>query len=183
MRKSFSRLRITGCAGWTAAPGTKYSRCRPQRTKRTVAVRGSGVSIQIAILKVLASHGSGRATLASLKQDIVILSTSGPDWNARIRRLARRVPAIDIFGAGYVLRDDEGWQIMPAGRAFLAELEAVTQDNRTAESDLPSLQEERREGALIVVGHRFKNRIRRDRDPPLAQQLAQRRRPRHDSNA
>jgi hypothetical protein len=28
------------------------------------------VSIQVAILKVLASHGSGRATLASLKRDI-----------------------------------------------------------------------------------------------------------------
>jgi len=141
------------------------------------------VSIQVAILKVLASHGSGRATLASLKQDISILATSGPDWNARIRRLARRVPAIDIFGSGYVLRDDEGWQITSAGRAFLAALEAVTQDNRTAESDLSSPQEERRPGALIVVGHRFKNRTQRDRDPALAQQHPQRRRPRHDSNA
>ena len=84
------------------------------------------MSIQVAILKVLASHGSGRATLASLKRDIVILTTSGPDWNARIKRLARRVPAIDIFGAGYVLRDDEGWQITSAGREFLSALEAVT---------------------------------------------------------
>ena len=141
------------------------------------------MSIQVAILKVLASHGSGRATLASLKRDIAILSTSGPDWNARIRRLARRVPAIDIFGACYVLRDDEGWQITAAGREFLWALEAVTQDNRTAESDLSSPQKERRPGALIVVGHRFKNRTQRDRDPALAQQHAQRRRPRHDSNA
>ena len=141
------------------------------------------MSIQVAILKVLASHGSGRATLASLKRDIVILTTSGPDWNARIRRLARRVPAIDIFGAGYVLRDDEGWQITAAGRDFLSALEAVSQDNQPIESDLPSPQEERRPGALIVVGHRFKNRTQRDRDPALAQQHAQRRRPRHDSNA
>jgi hypothetical protein len=141
------------------------------------------VSIQVAILKVLASHGSGRATLASLKRDIIILSASGPDWDARIKRLARRVPAIDIFGAGYVLRDDEGWQITSAGREFLSMLEAVTQDNRTAGSDLPSPQEERREGALIVVGHRFRNRVRRDRDPALVQQHTQRRRPRHDSNA
>jgi hypothetical protein len=141
------------------------------------------VSIQVAILKVLASHGSSRATLASLKRDIVILTTSGPDWNARIKRLARRVPAIDIFGAGYVLRDDEGWQITPAGREFLAALEAVSQDNRLAEADLPPSQAERREGALIVVGHRFKNRIRRDRDPALVQQHTRRRRPRHDSNA
>jgi hypothetical protein len=141
------------------------------------------VSIQVAILKVLASHGSGRATLASLKRDIVILSASGPDWNARIKRLARRVPAIDIFGAGHVLRDDEGWQITSAGREFLSMLEAVTQDNRSAETDLPPSREVRRQGALIVVGHRFKNRIRWNRNPAPVQQPDQRRRPRHDSNA
>jgi hypothetical protein len=144
------------------------------------------VSIQVAILKVLASHGNGRATLASLKRDIVILSASGPDWDARIKRLARRVPAIDIFGAGYVLRDDEGWQITSAGRAFLAALEAVSQDNRPAATDLPSSHAAdgagRRQGTLIVVGHRFKNRIRRDRDPAQPP-IDQRRRPRHDSNA
>ena len=141
------------------------------------------MSIQVAILKVLASHGNGRATLASLKRDIVILSASGPDWDARIKRLARRVPAIDIFGSGYVLRDDQGWQITPAGRDFLSALEAVSQDNQPAEVDLPPSQQERREGALIVVGHRFKNRIRRDRDPAPVAQHDQRRRPRHDSNA
>lgn len=141
------------------------------------------MSIQVAILKVLASHGSGRATLASLKRDIVILTASGPDWDARIKRLARRVPAIDIFGAGYVLRDDEGWQITPAGREFLSALEAVSQDNRPIEADLPPSQQERRQGALIVVGHRFKSRLRRNRDPAALQQHDQRRRPRHDSNA
>lgn len=139
------------------------------------------MSIQVTILKVLASHGSGRATLASLKRDIVILTTSGADWNARIRRLARRVPAIDIFGSGYVLRDDEGWEITAAGREFLTTLEAVTQDNRAGESDLPSQQGERRPGALVVVGHLFKNRNRSD--TALLQHHTQRRRPRHDSNA
>ena len=138
------------------------------------------MSIQVAILKVLASHGNGRATLASLRRDIIILSASGSDWDARIKRLARRVPAIDIFGAGYVLRDDEGWQITSAGRDFLAALEAVSQDNQPAEVDLLPSQQER--GALIVVGHRFKNRIRRDRDSAPVRQPDQRRRPRHDSN-
>jgi hypothetical protein len=51
------------------------------------------VSIQVAILKVLASHGGGRATLGSLKRDIAILSASGPDWHARIDR---RVPIFDF---------------------------------------------------------------------------------------
>ena len=140
------------------------------------------MSIQVAILKVLASHGSGRATLASLKRDIVILSASGPDWNARIKRLARRVPSIDIFGSAYVLRDDEGWQITSAGRAFLSALEAVSQDNQPVEALLPPSQEERHQGALIVVGHRFKNRLRKARDP-AAPQHPRRQRTRHDQNA
>ena len=144
------------------------------------------MSIQVAILKVLASHGSGRATLASLKRDIAILAASGPDWNARIKRLASRVPTIDIFGSGHVLRDDEGWQITPSGREFLRALEAVTQDNRPVEIKAPSLRETeaagRREGALIVVGHRFKDRPARERDPaPPCRD--HRRLPRHDSNA
>jgi hypothetical protein len=139
------------------------------------------VSIQVAILKILASHGSGRATLACLKRDIIILSTSGPDWNTRIKRLASRVPAIDIFGDGYVLRDDEGWQITPAGRDILATLEAVTQDNRLTETDRLPSQEQRRPGAL-VVGHRFKNRWCGDRDP-APRQIDRCRRTRHDPSA
>ena len=141
------------------------------------------MSIQVAILKVLASHGSGRATLASLKRDIAILSASGPDWNARIKRLAGRIPVIDIFGGGHVLRDDEGWQITPSGRDFLRALEAVTQDNLTFEAEpLPrTAAAGDGRGGLIVVGHRFKNRLRRARDS--APQRHQRRIPRHDSNA
>ena len=87
------------------------------------------MSIQIAILKVLASHESGRATVASLNRDIAILTRSGAEWNKRIKRLATRVPVLDVFGNGYVLRDDDGWQITNAGRDFLRKLEAVTQDN------------------------------------------------------
>jgi hypothetical protein len=125
------------------------------------------VSIQVAILKVLASHGSGRATLGSLKRDVAILSASGPDWNARLKRLARRAPAIDIFGSGYVLRDSEGREITAAGRDFLRALEAVTQDNLSPVSEQGRLDDpgaaESHRGALIVVGHRFKNRINRHR--------------------
>jgi hypothetical protein len=142
------------------------------------------VSIQVAILKVLASHASGRATLTSLKRDIAILAASGPDWNARIKRLASRVPLIDIFGDGHVLRDDEGWQITLSGREFLRALEAVTQDNRPVEIERHPSRDtdavERREGALIVVGHRFRSGPRRDPAPP---QRDHRRLPRHDSNA
>jgi hypothetical protein len=144
------------------------------------------VSIQVAILKVLASHGSGRATLASLKRDIAIHSASGPDWTARLKRLAARVPVIDIFGSGHVVRDDEGWQITSSGRDFLRALEAVSQDNLPAEIELAALRtaqsDGRHEAALIVVGHRFKNRSRRDRHPALPQP-DRRRHTRHDSSA
>jgi hypothetical protein len=126
------------------------------------------VSLQVTILKVLASHDSGRATLASLNRDIAILSASGAEWSARIKRLAARVAAIDIFGCGYVLRDAEGWQITAAGREFLDALEAITQDNQPPVLiQLPSDVSEapvRPEGALIVIGHRFKSRIGRHRD-------------------
>ncbi|QIG99515.2 MULTISPECIES: aminoacyl-tRNA deacylase [unclassified Bradyrhizobium] len=131
------------------------------------------MSIQVAILKILASHVSGRATLDSLKHDLAILSSSGEDWHARIKRLASRVPELDIFSSFYVLRDVEGWQITSAGREFLQALEAVTQDNLSpAPTDDSAI---RAEGTLIVVGHRFKNRMRTQRDPE--QGVSPRRRP------
>lgn len=134
------------------------------------------MSIQVAILKILASHGSGRATHDSLKRDIVILATSGPDWSARIRRLAGRVHSIDIFGSGYVIRDDNGWEITAEGRDFLRALEAVTQDNRQVDAIEPAPHDDdssnSSRGALIVVGHRFKNQKRRSAAPALPGSVA-----------
>lgn len=134
------------------------------------------MSIQVAILKILASHGNGRATLASLKRDIIILTASGGDWAARLKRLAARVHAIDIFGSGYVLRDDEGWEITVQGRNFLCALEAVTQDNRAAVVEPPvstgSEVAERPPGALIVVGRRFRSRPRRRKGAALTGPVA-----------
>ena len=118
------------------------------------------MSIQIAVLKILSSHGSGRAPLASLNRDIAILTASGAEWSARIRRLASRVSAIDIFGQGYVVREDDGWQITPAGRDFLTNLEAVTQDNLPQADETPVASAESaasERASLIVVGHRFKS--------------------------
>ena len=120
------------------------------------------MSIQVTILKVLASHDSGRATTASLKRDIAILATSGPEWNARMRRLSGRVQSIDILASGHVLWGDDGWQITAEGRDFLRALEAVTQDNRLAKTGPCEPEDgesaERPRAALIVVGHRFKTR-------------------------
>lgn len=107
--------------------------------------------------------------LASLKGDIAILTASGPEWGARIKRLAGRAGSIDIFGSGYVLCDAGGWEITGKGRDFLHALEAVTQDNRPEEHEPDAAQTAesfaRPPGDLIVVGHRFKNRRARQQTP------------------
>jgi hypothetical protein len=130
-----------------------------------VAIQGIGVSIQVAILKVLASHASGRATLHSLRRDIIILSTSGPDWANRIKRLAGRVQSIDIFGSGYVIRDAAGWEITAAGREFLRALEAVDRDNRPFDAEPPVSNDvegtARPRSSLKGVGQAFKDRTGR----------------------
>jgi hypothetical protein len=130
-----------------------------------VAIQGIGVSIQVAILKVLASHASGRATLHSLRRDIIILSTSGPDWANRIKRLAGRVQSIDIFGSGYVIRDAAGWEITAAGREFLRALEAVDRDNQPFDAEPPVSNDvegiARPRSSLKGVGQAFKDRTGR----------------------
>jgi hypothetical protein len=82
------------------------------------------VSFQITILKVLAGHPEGRASLADLTRYVSILISSGADWTNRTKRLAARAPKLDIFADLFVLRDDTGWQITESGRQFLASLEA-----------------------------------------------------------
>ena len=81
------------------------------------------MSFQITVLKVLAGHPEGRASLAELKRAVAILISSGPDWTNRTKRLAARAPDLDIFSQSFVLRDNVGWQITDAGRAFLASVE------------------------------------------------------------
>jgi hypothetical protein len=78
------------------------------------------VSFQITVLKVLAGHPEGRLSLGDLKRAVAILISSGPDWTDRTKRLAARAPGLDIFSKAFVLRDDAGWEITAAGRAFLA---------------------------------------------------------------
>jgi hypothetical protein len=90
------------------------------------------VSFQITILKVLAGHPEGRASLDDVRREVGILMSSGADWTERMKRLAARVPDLDVFGSRFVLRDDAGWQITDAGRAFVVSLETpirVTSDN------------------------------------------------------
>jgi hypothetical protein len=82
------------------------------------------VSLQITILKVLAGHPDGRASVTELTRYVSVLMSSGSDWTNRMRRLAARAPKLEIFADAFVLRDDRGWCISDSGRQFLASLEA-----------------------------------------------------------
>ena len=82
------------------------------------------MSFQITVLKVLAGHPEGRASIADLTRYVSILISSGTDWTNRTKRLAARAPKLDIFADSFVLRDDNGWHITEGGRQFLASLEA-----------------------------------------------------------
>jgi hypothetical protein len=82
------------------------------------------VSFQITILKVLAGHPDGRASVGELTRYVSILMSSGSDWTDRMRRLAARAPKLEIFADKFVLRDDRDWSITDRGRQFLASLEA-----------------------------------------------------------
>ena len=90
-----------------------------------VAVAGRRVSFQITVLKVLAGHPEGHASLADLKHFVAVLTSSGADWSQRMKRLAARASELDIFSSGYVLREPSGWQITAKGREFLISIEAA----------------------------------------------------------
>ena len=93
------------------------------------------MSFQITVLKVLAGHPGGRASLDDLRHAVAILISSGSDWTDRTKRIAARAPSLDIFSQLFVLRDDAGWQITDAGRAFLTSVETPIQ--MTADIEQP----------------------------------------------
>ena len=82
------------------------------------------MNFQITVLKVLAGHPGGRASLADLRHYVAVLTCSGADWSQRLKLLAARAPELDIFSSGYVLREPSGWQITAKGRDFLNSIEA-----------------------------------------------------------
>ncbi|WP_439365297.1 hypothetical protein ACNJYD_02910 [Bradyrhizobium sp. DASA03005] len=82
------------------------------------------MNFQVTVLKILVSYPDGFALMADLKRDMAILATSGRDWADRTKRLAARVPALDIFSQGLVERLNGGWRITEKGRAVLEFMEA-----------------------------------------------------------
>jgi hypothetical protein len=129
------------------------------------------VSFQITVLKVLAGHPGGRASLAELRRAVAILISSGPDWTNRTKRLAARAPRLDIFSQSFVLRDDAGWQITDAGRAFLASVETpiqMTADNEQPQEAVATPAPASPPIRLVAVNRRGRRRRARDRMRPSA---------------
>ncbi|TYL84334.1 hypothetical protein [Bradyrhizobium cytisi] len=82
------------------------------------------MNFQVTVLKILVSYPDGFAPMADLKRDMAILATSGRDWAERTKRLAARVPDLDIFSQALVERLNGGWRITENGRAVLEFMEA-----------------------------------------------------------
>jgi hypothetical protein len=101
---------------------------RPQSPLRNVihvAVVDAGpVNFQVTVLRILVSYPGGFASMADLKRDMAILATSGRDWAARTKRLASRVPDLDIFSQGLIERLNGGWRITDKGSSVLDLMEA-----------------------------------------------------------
>ena len=129
------------------------------------SVAGRGVSFQITVLKVLAGHPEGRASLTDLKHYVAVLTCSGADWSQRMKRLAARAPELDIFSSGYVLREPSGWQITEQGREFLILIEApLAEPALTPVAFPPPVVSDPTDLPLNVVqlaGHKVQRRRRR----------------------
>ena len=82
------------------------------------------MNFQVTVLKILVSYPDGFAVMEDLKRDMAILATSGRDWADRTKRLASRVPDLDIFSQGLVERISGGWRLTSKGREILAFMEA-----------------------------------------------------------
>jgi hypothetical protein len=80
-----------------------------------------GMSLQIGVMRILASHPDGRATTQSIKSDLNILA--GQDWSETLQRLGKHAAGLNIFASQLVQLDRDGWEITEAGRAYLDDLE------------------------------------------------------------
>src|SRR6201996_2222835 len=89
-------------------------------------VRSSSlVNYQVTVLKILAGHPAGWASMADLRRDMAILATSGREWSERTKRLASGFSNLSIFSQGMVVRADGGWRITDEGRRALAMMERL----------------------------------------------------------
>ena len=98
------------------------------------------VSFQLSILKILAGQPGGRASLEIVEQHLAIFYTSGPEWPARMKRIASREPSLDIFGQKLIDREVGYWTITEEGRKVLEVLEALEKLDRCVAQGQPEAQ-------------------------------------------
>jgi len=91
------------------------------------------------VLKVLVSYPGGFAPMDDIKRDMAILATSCRDWSDQTKRLAARVPDLDIFSQGLVDRESGGWKITDNGRSVLKFMEARTGFDQPIETAPPEI--------------------------------------------
>lgn len=111
------------------------------------------------MLKILVSYPDGFAVMADLKRDMAILATSGRDWADRTKRLAARVPDLDIFSQGLVARENGGWKISVKGRTVLEFMEA----HPVADQAIEMVPAEKVEAPLLPAERARRRRERRAR--------------------
>jgi hypothetical protein len=86
---------------------------------------------QVTVSKILVSYPDGFALMADLKRNMAILATSGRDWAERTKRLASRVPDLDIFSQKVIARTVG--RITDKGRGVLGFMEARPAADRPSE--------------------------------------------------
>ncbi|MGY4399261.1 hypothetical protein [Bradyrhizobium sp. USDA 3315] len=98
------------------------------------------VSFQFSILKILAGQPAGQS-IEIVKQHLAIYYTSGPEWPARMTRIASRAPDLNIFGQKLIEREVGYWTITQEGRRVLESLEQLDRDVAPGQK-LPPLAEQ-----------------------------------------
>jgi hypothetical protein len=123
------------------------------------------VNFQVTVLKALVSYPDGFAVMEDLKRDMALLATSGRDWACSHKAAAARVPDLDIFAQGLVVRESGGWKVTDRGRAALEFTEGRPTPGQAIEAApaqqidgaipplrLPAERERRRKAAERVRG-------------------------------
>ena len=128
------------------------------------------MNFQVTVLKVLVSYPDGFAVMEDIKRDMAILATSGQDWAERTKRLAARVPDLNIFSQGLIERMNGGWRVTDKGRAVLEIMEARPAPTQGKElPNVRAIEEPMLAVALspmpsIAPSRRTRKRSRRQRD-------------------
>ncbi len=103
------------------------------------------MSFQLSILKILTGQEGGRASIETVKQHLALFYTSGPEWPARMTRIASRAQNLDIFGERLIEREVGYWTITAKGRDVLEKLEqldrAIAQGEPFPQVEQPVVEE------------------------------------------